>query len=300
MQEKIQGTWVGYDRADGGSYTFYRLAVNNNRYAAWRVTTRTENEPPSWSDQPDETGTLTLGPVSTYTNTSSQYRNILFTRDGGDATNTSLFSRVLSNTILINESGHLEVAGWSAMDRKSASADVPAANVSAYNGADGEEHVEQGPPVEIISSFPVQSNSRTLTNEADETEGPAPVTQASSDEESVTVPASASTVTPDNLIPVTYDGYQTTFKGLIGSEPATYRLHVNDAGIVKGEYYLDKQPRKTFSLDGHQHPNGALELSVYDADGTESAYWDLEMGDSCFTGKVVNTDSSNMPISICK
>lgn len=70
----MQGAWVGYDH-EGGIYTHYKLVISNKTFEGWMQTANTSSEP-SWSSNPDETGTFKLSPVQGYTNTSGNYRNI--------------------------------------------------------------------------------------------------------------------------------------------------------------------------------------------------------------------------------
>lgn len=112
----MQGTWVGYDH-EGGIYTHYKLQISGNDFKGWLQTAYTNSEP-NWSSQPDETGTFTLSPVQGYTNTSGNYRNINFYKNGGGYGNNSLTARAFTNMIIYDDGGGLYVVGWASMSKK--------------------------------------------------------------------------------------------------------------------------------------------------------------------------------------
>jgi len=112
----MQGTWVGYDH-EGGIYTHYKLQISGNDFKGWLQTEYTNSEP-NWSSQPDETGTFTLSPVQGYTNTSGNYRNINFYKNGGGYGNNSLTARAFTNMIIYDDGGGLYVVGWASMSKK--------------------------------------------------------------------------------------------------------------------------------------------------------------------------------------
>lgn len=112
----MQGTWVGYDH-EGGIYTHYKLQISGNDFKGWLQTEYTNSEP-NWSSQPDETGTFTLSPVQGYTNTSGNYRNINFYKNGGGYGNNSLTARAFTKMIIYDDGGGLYVVGWASMSKK--------------------------------------------------------------------------------------------------------------------------------------------------------------------------------------
>lgn len=114
--EDMQGTWVGYDH-EGGIYTHYKLEISGNNFKGWLQTAYTNSEP-SWSSKPDETGTFTLSPVQGYTNSSSNYRNINFYKNGGGYGNNSLTARAFTKMIIYDDGGGLYVVGWASMSKK--------------------------------------------------------------------------------------------------------------------------------------------------------------------------------------
>lgn len=112
----MQGTWVGYDH-ESGVYTHYKLQISGNNFKGWFQTAYTDDEP-SWSSQPDETGTYTLSPVQGYTNASGKYRNINFNKEGGGYGDNSLTARAFTNMIIYDDGSGLYVVGWGAMNKK--------------------------------------------------------------------------------------------------------------------------------------------------------------------------------------
>jgi hypothetical protein len=93
------------------------LQISGNDFKGWLQTEYTNSEP-NWSSQPDETGTFTLSPVQGYTNTSGNYRNINFYKNGGGYGNNSLTARAFTNMIIYDDGGGLYVVGWASMSKK--------------------------------------------------------------------------------------------------------------------------------------------------------------------------------------
>jgi hypothetical protein len=114
--KNMQDTWVGNDH-EGGFYTHYKLHISGNNFSGWITTSNTIDEP-TWSSQPNETGSFTLSPVQGYTNASGKFRNINFYKEGGGFGNNSLTARSLTNMIIYDEGQGLYVVGWSAMNKK--------------------------------------------------------------------------------------------------------------------------------------------------------------------------------------
>jgi hypothetical protein len=116
VTENMQGTWVGYDH-DNGIYTHYKLQISGNKFKGWLKTANTDDEP-TWSDQPDETGTFTLSPVQGYTNLSGKYRNINFYKEGGGFGDNSLIAQTFTEMIIFDDGSGLYVSRWAAMTEK--------------------------------------------------------------------------------------------------------------------------------------------------------------------------------------
>lgn len=112
----MQGSWVGNDH-EGGIYTHYKLEISGNNFSGWLTTANTIDEP-SWSGQPNETGTLSLSPVQGYTNASGKYRNINFIKAGGGFGDNSLIARAFTHMIIYDDGGGLYVVGWGNMSKK--------------------------------------------------------------------------------------------------------------------------------------------------------------------------------------
>ncbi|HUW06050.1 MAG TPA: hypothetical protein VMW01_07300 [Williamwhitmania sp.] len=112
----MQGTWVGYDHEDG-VYTHYKLQIVGTNFKGWMQTAYTDDEP-SWSSQPDESGTFSLSPVQGYTNATGKYRNINFDKAGGSYGDNSLVARAFTNMIIYDDGNGLYVAGWGSMKKK--------------------------------------------------------------------------------------------------------------------------------------------------------------------------------------
>jgi hypothetical protein len=112
----MQGTWVGNDH-ESGFYTHYKIQISGTNFKGWHQITYTIDEP-SWSNEPDETGTFKLSPVQGYTNSSGNYRNINFYKEGGGYGNNSLEARVLTKMLIYDDGCGLYVAGWGEMTRK--------------------------------------------------------------------------------------------------------------------------------------------------------------------------------------
>ncbi len=110
----MQGTWVGHDH-EAGVYTHYKLQISGNKFKGWIQTAYTDDEP-AWSNQSSETGTFTLSPVQGYTNSSGNYRNINFYKEGGGFGDNSLAARTFTNMIIYD--GGLYVVGWGNMSKK--------------------------------------------------------------------------------------------------------------------------------------------------------------------------------------
>ena len=113
---KMQGTWVGYDR-DGGIYSHYKLEISGSNFRGWMEPSYTNDEP-NWKSRPDETGTFNLSPVQGYTNSSGKYRNINFYKQGGGFGNNSLTARAFTNSIIFDDGSGLYVVGWGRMKKK--------------------------------------------------------------------------------------------------------------------------------------------------------------------------------------
>ena len=116
VTKDMQGTWVGYDH-EAGVYTHYKIQISGNNFKGWLQTAYTNDEP-TWSNQPDETGTYTLSPVQGYTNSSGNYRNINFNKEGGGYGDNSLTARAFTNMIIYDDGGGLYVVGWASMTKK--------------------------------------------------------------------------------------------------------------------------------------------------------------------------------------
>lgn len=112
----MQGKWVGHDH-ENGIYTHYRLEISGNSFKGWFQVAQTDDEP-SWSSQPEESGTFSLSPVQGYTNSSGKFRNINFNKSGGGYGNNSLAARVFTNMIIYDDGGGLYVVGWGEMNSK--------------------------------------------------------------------------------------------------------------------------------------------------------------------------------------
>ena len=112
----MQGTWVGYDHANG-IYTYYMLQISGTNFKGWLQGTYTNDEP-NWVSQPDESGTFSLSTVQGYTNSSGKYRNINFYKENGGYGNNSLTARAFTNMIIFDDGGGLYVVGWASMNKK--------------------------------------------------------------------------------------------------------------------------------------------------------------------------------------
>lgn len=112
----MQGTWVGHDH-EAGVYTHYKIHISGNNFKGWMQTAYTDDEP-SWSSQPEETGTFNLSPVQGYTNSSGNYRNINFYKEGGGFGDNTLIARALTNSIIYDDVNGLYIAGWGSMVKK--------------------------------------------------------------------------------------------------------------------------------------------------------------------------------------
>lgn len=115
----MQGTWIGnsHDGIDAYQFNHYKIEISGNNFKGWLKPAYTNDEP-SWSSEPDETGTFSLSPVQGYTNSTSKYRNINFNKVGGGYGDNSLMARTFTNMIIYDDGGGLYVVGWGEMSKK--------------------------------------------------------------------------------------------------------------------------------------------------------------------------------------